>query len=314
MKFDPYKLLGISPQADMAEIRRAFREKARRYHPDMGGDKALFLALKRSYEELCNRRAQRSSLKVVKEPPRTGNYLLTFLDLSVRELAFGGVVSVIVPDKSVVCPRCQGRKVDPQGRQVICPLCKGKGVLENRQGEVISCPRCEGQGKMVVDPCPICRGRGRLEREREIEVRVPQGLKPNDILLLPASPEGPPVDIYFEIQVHSHHRDDFIFKEGKLATKVRLPFWKVILGGKVQVSTLEGREEIEIPPGFDPATTLILPKRGAFRADGTREDLLIYFEVYFPKNLSPKALELLEKLAQILEQEEKDDGSSQNGG
>jgi len=241
--FDPYKVLGITPEADLEEIRRAFREKARRYHPDAGGEARLFLALKRSYEELCRRHAARTSLRVVKEPPREGSYLLTFLDLSVRELALGGVVSVLVPDKPVTCPRCAGRGVNPHGKREPCPVCRGKKVLDTEAGELLPCPRCQGEGDIAVELCPLCRGRGEIYVEKELRVRLPQGLRPDDILCLPASPEGPPVDIYFEIQLHSE--GPFSFEEDKIVVKVALPFWKIILGGRVQVPTLEGREELE---------------------------------------------------------------------
>ncbi len=300
--FDPYKVLGITPEADLEEIRRAFREKARRYHPDAGGEARLFLALKRSYEELCQRHAAHTSLRVVKEPPQGGSYLLAFLDLSVRELALGGTVSVLVPDKPVPCPRCQGQGVNPHGKREICPVCQGKKVLDTESGELLPCPRCQGQGSIPLECCPLCRGRGVLQAEKELKVRLPQGLRPDDVLHLPASPEGPSVDIYFEIQLHQE--GPFSFEDDKVVVRVPLPFWKILLGGKVQVPTLEGREELEIPPGFCPETVLSLPKRGAYRADGSRGELLIKFEVTYPKKLSAEARGLLEKLAQILEKEE----------
>lgn len=303
--FDPYKVLGISPEADLSEIRRAFREKVRRYHPDVGGEADLFLTLKRCYEELCRRHTARTSLRIVKSPPEGGSYLLTFLDLSVRELALGGAISVIVPDKPLPCPRCQGKGTDPTGQTRLCPVCKGQGSLFNEEGEELTCPRCQGVGEVPVDLCPLCRGRGELLGEKEIRVRLPQGARPEDILYLPASPEGPSMDIYFEIQLHSE--GPFTFEGDKVVTRVRLPFWKVILGGKVQVQTLEGQEVLEIPPGFDPETAISLPKRGAYRADGSRGELLVRFEVFYPQDLPPEARELLERLAEILEKEEGDE-------
>lgn len=55
-QLDYYKILGVSPKADLAEIKRAFREKAYRFHPDTSaqehGDNEKFVKLKTVYETL----------------------------------------------------------------------------------------------------------------------------------------------------------------------------------------------------------------------------------------------------------------------
>ncbi len=300
-QFDPYKILGITPEADLTEIRRAFREKARRYHPDVGGEMDLFVTLKRCYEELCRRHTPCNRLQIVKKPPEGGDYLLSFLDLSVRELALGATISVMVPDKPISCPRCQGRGVDPAGKTEICPICQGKGLLHSG-GRDTPCPRCRGEGRLLVDLCPTCRGRGELLGEKEMRLVVPQGVRPGDILYLPSTPEGPCIDVYFEIQLHSE--GDLTFEGNQVVSRVQIPFWKAALGGRVKVQTLEGQEMIEIPPGLQHGTVMIIPNRGAYRTDGSREDLLIKFEIVFPRNLSPEAKNLLRKLAELLEKEE----------
>ncbi len=300
-EFDPYKILGLSPEADLDEIRRAFRAKARRYHPDVGGKVDLFLTLKQSYDELCRRYTTCNRLRIVKKIPKTGNYFLSFLELSVQELALGATVVARVPDKPITCPRCKGKGVDPLGRSEVCPICEGQGIISNGKYKD-RCPRCMGEGRLLLDLCPSCRGKGELITEKEMRLIIPQGARPDDILYLPASSDGPGVDVYFEIQLHSH--SELYFDGDQLVSKARLPFWKAILGGKVKIRTLEGQEILDIPPGFQPDTVMVLPNRGAYKTDGSRGELLVRFEIYFPTNLNQEAKELLEKLAQILEKEE----------
>ena len=305
-EFDPYKFLGISPEADLSEIKRAFREKVREAHPDLGGEKEYFLKLKQCYEELCRVHARKARLRPVQERPRSGEYLLSFLELSVKEAALGAEIVARVPDKPIKCPRCQGRGVDLAGRREICPVCKGEGMLVLRSGEdevsYHTCLRCGGAGELFVDLCPSCRGRGELPSEKEMRLVVPAGVRNGDILHLPTGPGGPSIDVFFEVHVLS--RGVFSFEEERVITTVRVPFWKAILGGKVVVETLEGPEEMELPKALQPGMQICLPNRGGFREDGTRGDLVVRFEVYFPSEMPLEARILLEKLAQILGEEE----------
>ena len=51
---DYFAVLGLSAQASLAEIRRAYRQRARRLHPDHGGDTRAFIELTRAYQTLTN--------------------------------------------------------------------------------------------------------------------------------------------------------------------------------------------------------------------------------------------------------------------
>ena len=59
---DYYEVLGVSPDAGAAEIKRAYRQLARRYHPDISGDDrgAAFLEVSRAYQVLTDPDRRRS--------------------------------------------------------------------------------------------------------------------------------------------------------------------------------------------------------------------------------------------------------------
>lgn len=56
---DPYVLLGVDATATLAEVKAAFRTKALEHHPDHGGSPAAFMALKRAYDSIVERRARK---------------------------------------------------------------------------------------------------------------------------------------------------------------------------------------------------------------------------------------------------------------
>ncbi len=303
--FDPYRILGISPEANLEEIRRAFREKARQLHPDLGGKKELFLELKRSYDFLCARLSP-NRLRIFKERPRGDNYLLSFLDVTAKELALGATVTVVVPGKPKICPHCHGKGQNPSGRKEKCLLCEGQGEIEflgAKRHLKIVCPRCGGRGKVFVDICPHCRGRGEISGERELILKLPLGARPGDILHLPPREENE-VDIFFELQVHPS--GNIVFEGRQLVSRVAVSFWNFALGRPLEVETLEGYEKIFLPPRFQPGTFFTLPNRGPYREDGSREDLLIKVEVVFPLDLPPTARKKLKEFAEIMEKEAQD--------
>ena len=60
-EIDPLKVLGVSANASLEQIRDAYRQKAKRYHPDAGGEDWVFRILSQAYELLCSARVVRAA-------------------------------------------------------------------------------------------------------------------------------------------------------------------------------------------------------------------------------------------------------------
>lgn len=68
-QIDPYDVLGISREATLQEIRDAYHQKSKRYHPDLGGEDWAFRVLYQAYEILSRARVARAAQRqVVPEP------------------------------------------------------------------------------------------------------------------------------------------------------------------------------------------------------------------------------------------------------
>ncbi|WP_456369853.1 DnaJ C-terminal domain-containing protein [Thermodesulfatator atlanticus] len=290
--FDPYQILGISPEAGLDEIKRAFREKARLYHPDRGGEERLFRELKRSYEILRRRHAP-APLIIVTDRPKGGNYVLSFLDVTADELALGAEITVSIPGKPTECSLCKGLGKNPSGEHKVCEICQGKGRIFFEKEASITCPKCSGRGKIYFEICPKCHGKRVISHDEEITMKLPLGARPGDLLKLDrTTKEG--FELYFELQVHENK--GFYFKKGKLYKKIEVPFWEIALREEIEILTLEGEEKIKLPDDFLPEKPLVLSKRGPYLANGTRDDLYLEIRPYYPAKLPEEVRQALLKI------------------
>jgi molecular chaperone DnaJ len=93
----------------------------------------------------------------------------------------------------------------------------------------------------------------------------------------------------------------FVRDGDDLLTAVDVSSAQAALGATVEVPTIEGPDDLEIPAGTQPHDTLLLRGRGMPSLRGRRHgDLRVVVNVVTPRNLKPKQRELLERFAATL--------------
>ncbi len=229
------------------------------------------------------------------------------IEISFRDAVFGTRQDVTI-SAPVACDTCGGSGARPGTTAVRCPDCNGSGELRRvRQsilGQVVTavpCQRCGGTGEAISSPCPDCRGEGRRVDERVYTVDVPAGVDNGAALRLPGrgpvGPRGgPPGDLYVRLSVRP---DDRFGRDGwNLHARLHLPMTSAALGTVVPFETLDGTEELSIPPGTQSGKVLRLRGRGVPHVRGRgRGDLLIEVVVDTPTELTDEQQEILRRLA-----------------
>lgn len=239
--------------------------------------------------------------------------LETTVELTLEQVA-SGLDETLEFERMDLCDTCRGSGSKPGTTPQRCVTCGGYGQMQQQmQGffgvsvRVVECPRCKGKGTIVSDPCGDCRGVGRRRKKRMLTVHIPPGVQEGQVVRVRG--EGEPSrggtnrgDLHCYVRIKEHpllqrHGDD-------LVCQVPISFSLAALGGKLEVPTLAGPEEVEVPMGTSNGGVVTLKKRGLPSARGHRQgDQHVQLFIEVPKKLSGRQKELL---AELRKTEEKD--------
>lgn len=226
------------------------------------------------------------------------------LRITFEEAAFG-CTKEMTYERVERCADCSGTGAAPGSTPERCGACHGRGRVRFQQGVLPiaierPCARCRGTGRIVSEPCASCRGAGLVSKPRTIEITVPAGIENGATRLVERGgnvtrPDRLPGDLELTIRVAPHP----IFRRAGDDIVCALPvsFPVAVLGGDVEVPTLEGKGRLRVPPGTQPGTVLRVKGRGLPRRVGGRGDQLVEVTIDVPTKLTPTQRELVERLA-----------------
>lgn len=242
--------------------------------------------------------------------PVRGDDLRLDLKLDFREAIFGGEKDIKITHLET-CETCEGSGAKPGTRPTTCATCGGTGQVRRSTRtpfgsftQVSVCPTCEGSGQTIADKCDSCGGRGVKQQSKTLQVNIPAGVDSGNRLRIGNEGDagqrgGPPGDLYVYLFVE----EDSEFKRDgiNIYSEIKISYLEAILGCRMEVNTVDGPEELTIPPGTQPDAELTLEGKGVPKLGNPtlRGDHLIKVTVTIPQRLNSEERELLEKLAKI---------------
>ena len=333
MARDYYAILGLQRGASSKEIKQAYRKLARKHHPDVNaGDKSAeerFKEINQAYEVLSDAEKRKKYDRYGERWEMAEAYEKARAEAGAR----GGWQTYQFDANDLF----RGGGVGGQGSDNIFDLFgnagrRGRGPMRGQNVEYASeisleeayagttrtlhlqseetCSTCGGSGEVAGAVCHACQGQGLVLRPRRLEVKIPAGARDGTRVRLAnegsaGARGGPRGDLYVVVRVQAHAR--FERKGDDLVTDVPVPLDDAVLGGEVEVETIEGKRiAITIPPLTQNGRTIRLGGLGMPKLDGTqtggraakkaRGDLLARVRVVLPEELSEQERELFEQL------------------
>ncbi len=222
------------------------------------------------------------------------------------EEAVKGANLPIELEKNVICPRCQGDKVEPGTEKIACPECKGTGKKEAVRNTILgqfksitTCEKCKGEGTIPKVNCRECNGVGIKKQKVTLNVVIPAGIRDGMTVRIPdggeANESGKSGDLYLEISLKPHSK--FYRREDDIYLDQEISFSQAALGDKINVPIVGGTKEISIPAGTQSGDEIRLRGLGFPHLNHFGSgDEVVKIKVITPKRLSREQRKIFEEL------------------
>jgi molecular chaperone DnaJ len=197
---DYYQILGVDKSASKDEIKKAYRQLSKKYHPDVNPEgEETFKEIAEAYDTLSDENKR----KQYDNPTLRNSFFNQGHDKNMQDMFdyFSGrktrqtktkdrviVLEVTIDEifhskeKDIsynvnqTCNTCSGSG----GKKTLCTTCQGQGYFRQQVGTGIftqiietPCNNCHGHGQIIYDACKTCFGSGKTIKNEKIKIKIP---------------------------------------------------------------------------------------------------------------------------------------------
>jgi molecular chaperone DnaJ len=316
---NPYNALGVESNSTLDDIKKAYRDLVKKYHPDLNPDDIesakRFKEIQHAYEILTGQsrrtNTERSSPKhnpfdfdfsadLFGSSTFKGKNVIVRLEIDLLE-SISGCKKFVKAKKRKRCDDCDGQGCTDF---LICEQCSGNGFIQAPSVPFTikqSCPNCAGLGKIKLKKCDKCAATGFSSyEEKDIEVEIPSGIQNNAQLSFAGDGEesvrgGRQGDLIIIVKV----KDDPLFKrEGSnLHIEVPVSYTQLALGCELLVpSIFKERLIVKIPQGCQPQTKFKVKGKGVL-TKAHIGDMIVSLKLEIPRQTDDEYKSTLKELS-----------------
>ena len=290
---DYYKILNLdNSKATASEIKAAYREKAKLYHPDISGESNYSeerfkdineayrvlsnSASKRKYDRMWNNHAAKKTIKYEESHHGNGSAFSDFFNMF-----FGDTKEDDLEENNK--NKRKNKKVPVKGENVETEIDVSIEDAFYGVNKRISLRTVEGKMKTF-------------------DIKIPAGIRNNEKIRLLGQGKlgvngGNSGDLFIKINIENDSR--FKINGYNLYTDLYLTPWEAALGTKANVVGIDEESTIYIPEGIQSGEKITIQGKGYKDSKGGRGDLIANVKVMVPKQLTAQEKEMFIKLKEV---------------
>ena len=293
---DYYNILEIQNSASEADIKSAYRKLARKYHPDLNPNdenaKRKFQQINEANEVLSDPEKRKKYDKYGKDWKHAdefekANQQQSQSRTSGGQQSYGSSGGDYSGDFSEFFESMYGSGAGSRNKQT---KFRGQDLNAELHLNLMDVYKTQQQTLTV--------------NGKNIRLTIPAGVENGQVIKIaghgnPGANGGPYGDLYITFTIASHPK--FKREGSNLYANVDLDLYTALLGGDLQVDTLDGKVKLKIAPETQSNTKVKLKGKGfpVYKKEAEFGDLYITYNVKLPSNLTEKEKELFTELSKL---------------
>ena len=290
---DYYKILELETnKVSIDEIKTAYREQAKKYHPDVNigvrGAEERFKDINEAYQTLINEQTRRkydrlwnSRIGRKKAKAKKAEENKTTTRSEILNVLFG--LDGLKSKETTYQRKHKDVKVPIQGEDVETQI--PISVIEGFYGQTKSISLRTVNGKM-----------------RTFEVKIPAGIRNGEMIRLigqgkPGENGGKNGDLLIRINMEQDKKYKLVGSD--IYTELNISPSEAVLGAKVNVDAIDESLGVYIPKGIETGEEIQIEQKGYKDSKGGRGKFIIKVKIMIPKKLSNKEIELYKELKKV---------------
>lgn len=323
-----YNILGVSETATQDEIKKAYRQLSKQYHPDVNPEgEEKFKEVSEAYENIGEENKRRDYDNRRNNPfanmggrgdfdfssvfeemmggyqqqrPRKAPDKIITIDITPVE-SYLGVKKEIKYDYKEICTPCNG----DGGESAVCNTCRGVGTLTQRVGNGMftqiaqtQCPGCFGRGKIILNPCNNCYGQGSIIKNETLLVSIPKNVDNGNFMRAQSKGDfnqNMKLRGDLVMQIRLMNKDGFEKNGDDLIHYLKLNVLDILLQKQIKIPHPEGELLINLPKNINSDKPLRMVKKG-YRGDNDSGDFYVKLNITNEIDLPEEKLNQIREL------------------
>ncbi|MFZ6053494.1 DnaJ C-terminal domain-containing protein [Halocola ammonii] len=301
---DYYKILGVDKNATAEQIKKAYRKKARKLHPDVNPDNP---EAKKKFQQLNEAHA------VLSDPEKRKKY-----DKYGKDWKHGEEYEKYQRAQQRQGGQQSGRAYTYSGdfggedfsdfSDFFSSMFGGQSGFTGGSRRSRN-TRFRGQDfhsevELTLEQAYTTHKQTFTVNGKNIRITIPAGVEDGQTIKLSGyggegTNGGPKGDLYIKFRIPNNERFKRVGND--LYTTKSIDLYTAVLGGEITIDTMSGAIKLKVKPGTQNNTKVRLKGKGfpVYKKEGQFGDLYVTYQVEIPKTLSSREKELFTELANL---------------